>query len=541
VEASTHGPTESERADPPRPPPPDLLRAWLAGSSGPATARLFQKLLALVFLDAWISLGVQLHVLVGSRGLLPAAPWLDAARAGGAGWADLPTVLWLGAGDDALTAGVVLGVALALAALAGVRPRTCFAASTVLYLGYVVVGRTFLSFQWDNLLLECGLLAMLLPADRRAPWVHWLFRLLLFKLYFESGIAKWQSHLGDWQDGSAMTFYYETAPLPAWPGWYAHALPAWWHHLESRVTLVLELAVPFAFFGPRRARLAAAAALTAFQVVNLATANYGFFVHLALALHVFLLDDADVQWAGAKARAAWARLRRALPVAPPAPAPVAAVPAPAPVPAPVPVPAPARAPVPGPAAVPVPRWVGTAAAALFASAYLSVSLVEALASFAPSLKLPDRVESLRDVWDPFRLVNTYHLFGSITRDRIEPELQTLDAAGAWTAHDFRHKPGDPARAPDFVAPHQPRVDFQLWFYGLSFRGGMPAWVRALLDRACSAPEVIDGLFVAPLPPHPAAVRLAFWRYTFTTPDERRTTAAWWKRTLAATLPPSRCR
>ena len=83
-----------------------------------------------------------------------------------------------------------------MAALVGLWPRVCFALSTALYLSYATVGRDFLSFQWDNLLLECGLLAAFLPAGRRAspaPLVHLLFRLVLFKLYFESGIAKWQS------------------------------------------------------------------------------------------------------------------------------------------------------------------------------------------------------------------------------------------------------------------------------------------------------------------------------------------------------------
>src|SRR5256885_10492323 len=99
-------------------------------------------------------------------------------------------------------------------------------------------------------------------------FAHLLLRVLTFKLYFESGIAKWQSPLHDWHDGSAMTYYYETAPLPAALAFYAHHLPVWWHHLESRATLVLELVVPFAAFGPRPARLLALAALTRFQVVN---------------------------------------------------------------------------------------------------------------------------------------------------------------------------------------------------------------------------------------------------------------------------------
>jgi hypothetical protein len=267
---------------------------WTFGS-GSAVAALFGMLFALVSLVAWLSLGVQVRRLIGSHGLLPLADFIEAAReAGVARWTRLPTIFLWTQSDGALVAGIAVGVGLSLAALLGLRRRLCVGLSTVLYLSYVVAGRVFLGFQWDNLLLECGLLAVFLPTTRRAPVAHFLFRALLFKLYFESGLAKWQSPLGDWQDGSAMTYYYETAPLPTALAFYAHNLPTWWHHLESRATLVLELVVPFAIFGPRRARLATAAALTGFQAVNALTANYGFFCYLATALHVFLLDDGDL-------------------------------------------------------------------------------------------------------------------------------------------------------------------------------------------------------------------------------------------------------
>src|SRR5262249_42193447 len=162
---------------------------------------------------------------------------------------------------------------------------------------YATVGADFLAFQWDNLLVECLLLGALLPVDRPAPFLHFAMRVLLFKLYFESGIAKWQSHLHDWHDGSAMRFYYETAPLPAALGYYAHQLPAAWHTLESWGALLLELGVPFLIWAPLRSlRLLAFAAFTAFQLVTTATANYGFFTYLSLTLHLFLLSDADVLW-----------------------------------------------------------------------------------------------------------------------------------------------------------------------------------------------------------------------------------------------------
>jgi len=469
--------------------------------SGPAVAILFHRLLAAIFLIAWASLGAQVDVLVGSRGLLPAAPFLATAAVQGLGGAQLPTIFWLGAGDTALHAGIWVGAALSVAALLGVRPRLCTALATGLYLSYATICRTFLSFQWDNLLLECGLLASLLPTDRPARWAHGLFRVLLFKLYFESGIAKWQSYLGDWQDGSAMAFYYETSPLPAWPAWYAHHLPAGWHHLESWATLLIELVVPLFIFGPRPLKLLCFALFTGFQLANLVTSNYGFFVYLTLALHVFLLTDRDV------ARVVLRLLLR---------------------------PRSARL---LPDVAPRVRAVRRGAAAAIVAVFCSVSVLDAMASFVPLPDIQRLVAPLAALYEPWRMINTYHLFGHITRERIEPEFQ-LEVDGYWEAFDLRHKPGDPQRPPDFVAPHQPRLDFQLWFYGLSFQRGMPPYVRALLERLCSDPAAVQDLFRAPLPPSPQAVRIAFWRYRFSSRDEA---TAWWTRDLLGTTQQVRCR
>jgi hypothetical protein len=171
-----------------------------------------------------------------------------------------------------------------------------------------------------------------------------------------------------------------------------------------------------------------------------------------------------------------------------------------------------------------------------------VSLIDALYQFTEPGRALSAAAPLLELDQRLRLVNSYHLFASITRERIEPELQTLAAGdpaahedddAAWTAHDLRHKPGDPRRAPDFVAPHQPRVDFQLWFYGLAFRRREPTYVSALLGKMCEDPAAVQPLFRAPLPPHPSAVRIVYWQYRFSTDAQRRASAAWWQRARLA--------
>ena len=476
-------------------------RGWTfdpAATSGPVIARAFHRVLAAIFCVAWLSLGWQVDVLIGSRGLLPAAAYLDAARAAGAGVGVLPTLFWLDASDAVLHAGIWLGGALSLAALFGVAPRLCTGLATLLYLSYATAARSFLSFQWDNLLLECGALAVFLPTDRPVSWIHLLFRVLLFKLYWESGLAKWQSYLGDWQDGSAMTFYYETAPLPVWAAWYAHHLPVWWHHLESRAMLVVELVLPVLAFGPRTARLALLVVLSGFQAINLATANYGFFVYLALALHLFLLTDADLS-------RILARIPRWRPLA---------------------------------IAVPRERWrrLRVAGAVVITTLYLGLSLVDGLLTFMPMPPALERtLARTAAAAQPWRLVNSYHLFAQITRERIEPRFE-VESNGQWHRLELWHKPGDPARAPDLVAPHQPRVDFQLWFYGLSFQSGTPAYVSTLLDRLCRDPAAVQPLFATPLPDRPTAVRIAFERYRFSEWG----TGAWWTTSPVAETRAVRC-
>jgi hypothetical protein len=441
---------------------------------------LFLRLLGAVFVLAFASLAVQARVLWGSRGLLPACP--VPIEAG-------PTVFRWWCSDATLVGTAWVGALFGAGLACLVAPRWCLLVCWMLYLSYVSVGQEFLSFQWDNLLLESAFFSLFVTpgglAGRRAPPPHpigvFLMQWLLFRLMVESGAAKLLTGDPTWRDLSAMATYYETAPLPTWVGWWMHQLPMGLHRLSSALTFVVELVVPLGIWGPRRLRRAAVAGMLAFQVFVVLTANYGFFNYLSAALCLWALDDHDLGGAEVTVRRA--------------------------------------------------SWPATAALALAALVLVPVSLVP----FLPFLPVPRRVAEIAlpiDQWlDRWRSVNAYHLFATMTLVRREPIVEGTTDGTTWHPYVFRYKPGPVDRPPPFVAPYQPRVDFQLWFLFLGRRRA--AYAETLLERLLHDPDAVASLFVenpfvdAP----PAAIRIAVYRYRFSDRATRARTGAWWTREL----------
>lgn len=444
----------------------------------------FVRVLGVIFVIAFWSLGSQVLVLYGERGLLPACP--VAAQA-------LVTVFRFHCSDGLLWWGTVVGAGSGVVLALGFLPRWSLVACWLLYASYVRGGQEFLSFQWDNLLLESAFFALFVtPGGWRLrdggpphPLGVFLMQWLLFRLYVESGLAKLL--LGDptWRDLTAMATYWETAPLPTWPGWYAHQLPMWLQRTSSVLTLVVELGVPWFIWRPRRLRLLVFATMAAFQVVVMATANYGFFNYLALALCLWVLDDGDLAWLPGGAGATAEPDRQAITMVP-----------------------------------------------VFATAALvALSLVPFLPLVPPLRPLARALLPVRAVLDEIRSVNAYHLFAQMTLVRREAVIEGSDDGSDWRSYELRYQPGDVDRAPPFVAPHQPRVDFQMWF--LLLRRGLAPWFHTLLDRVQHDPAVVAPLFARnPFPDAPPRlVRVAVYRYRFTDAATRARTGAWWSREL----------
>src|SRR5438132_1682821 len=64
---------------------------------------------------------------------------------------------------------------------------------------------------------------------------------------------------------------------------------------------------------------------------------------------------------------------------------------------------------------------------------------------------------------PLHVVNTYGLFAVMTTERPEIIVEGSNDGQTWVEYEFRYKPGDVRQPPAWAAPHQPRLDWQLWF------------------------------------------------------------------------------
>ncbi len=494
-------------------------------SPGFAAGRwLFLRGMAVVYGIAFASLGSQILGLVGSGGISPAAMFLDAVHAqlGSAGALLYPTLAWFDPGDGFLTGLCVAGMASAGLLLVGIAPRVSAFACWALYFSLAVAGQVFLQFQWDVLLLEAGFLTIFfappgylrpLPDDAEPPrLVRWLLWLLAFRLMFMSGVVKLAAGDPNWWNLSALSFHYQTQCLPTPAAWYAHRLPLWFHQASAFVMFSIEIGAPLLFFTPRRLRHLGAFLLVGLQAIIILTGNFAFFNWLSIMLCLILLDDGVTK----KLIPRFLTRRLGKPAAPPAQGrPGTAV---------------------GLSALR--RLHGAVGIGAF-SLMLLLNFNQVAGLVLPRSWWPATVASISAWASHYHVVNGYGLFRVMTTKRPEIVLEgSLDRTN-WTPYEFRYKPGGVSRPLPWVAPHQPRLDWQMWFAALgNYREN--GWLVNLAIRLMEgSPEVIGLLDGNPFPDRPPVfVRALLYEYRYATPAEREATGATWVRTLNSTyLPP----
>jgi lipase maturation factor 1 len=125
------------------------------------------------------------------------------------------------------------------------------------------------------------------------------------------------------------------------------------------------------------------------------------------------------------------------------------------------------------------------------------------------------------------IVNPYGLFAVMTTERPEITIEGSRDGSNWREYVFKYKLGPLERAPLWNMPHQPRLDWQMWFAALDNVAGQP-WFASLLQRLLEGSPEVLGLLksdsFADKPPK--YVQALIYDYRFATPIERSATAAW---------------
>jgi lipase maturation factor len=457
---------------------------------------LLERGLAAIYLVAFIVAWRQFPALCGERGLEPAPRFIRLVPR----FLDAPTVFrWLGYSDRKLRALSGLGIAISAALLLGVPqaaplPITMLA-WFVLWAGYqsiVNIGGSFYSFGWETLLLEAGFLAIFLGNAAIAPpiLVLFAFRWLAFRVEFGAGLIKLR---GDrcWRELRCMDYHHETQPMPNPLSWLFHRLPARLHRAEVLGNFAAQLVLPFGLFLPQPFATVAAILMIVTQLYLVVSGNYAWLNWATIVVMTAAIGDGVLE--------ATARLvNPAFSLA-------------------------------APAFEATPAWL--------TGLVLLLALVIVVLSWFPVRNLLSPNQAMNASFDPFRLVNTYGAFGSVSRNRDEVIVEGTDAteieAGtAWREYEFKGKPGDVRRLPPQFAPYHLRLDWLMWFLPLSSRYGERWFVPFLVKLLEGDGPTLALLRSNPFPDRPPRfVRARLYRYRFTTVKERRETGAWWARTL----------
>jgi Lipase maturation factor len=467
---------------------------------------LFQRGLAAIYLVAFLSALNQFKPLLGEKGMLPVPEFLERV-----GFGDCPSVFHARYSDRFFTAIALLGVALSGVALLGLSERgplwLSVATWLVLwaaYLSIVNVGQHFYSFGWESMLLEAGFFAAFLGPAKMAPSLvpFLLLRWMLFRVEFGAGLIKLR-HDRCWRELTCLYYHYETQPLPNPLSWYFHRLPKRLHRLSVVFSHFVQVVVPFGFLAPQPIAWIAGGLAMFHQFWLIVSGNYSWLNWLTVVLAVTTLSDAALAHVSLHATAAAS------------------------------------------AVVPRPAFYDP-----FALVLVGVTLA---LSVAPISNLFSRRQLMNFNYNPLHLVNTYGAFGSVSKERYEVVLEGTEAAAVtptteWREYELKGKPGDPRRRPRQVAPYHLRLDWLMWFLPFSAKAtrrgvvtlGYEPWFLRLSRKLLEAdPATLRLLRRDPFAGRrPRFVRARYYRYEYTTWQERKQTGAWWRRTaIGDYLPP----
>lgn len=439
--------------------------------------------LGLVLFAAFASIGWQASGLMGPTGIAPATQQLASFREH-LGWLAFvvhPTLLWVSAKNDVLTAHAVVGLSCAVLITANIHPRWALATAAVVLASFANAAPLFSdSDSLDGLTIEATILgALVAPAGARPglgrhdppPTALWFLPLWLwFRLYLESGVAKLRS--GGWLDAHVLDRYFETVPAPTWFGYQLQQLP---HaaHVATTFTIFAETIVPIVALLVPRTRVYAFVIATLLQIGIVATGNFGYLNHLSIVLGFPLLADGPLK-----------RLRLAI--------------------------------RPGYALRSPRQWLHPV---------LAAGLV------ALSLPIPQFTRARR-VFARYGVCNDFAFFASIPRGHSQIEVEGSTDGETWIVYPLRWAPQRVDERPRTFAPYYPRLDLALWVCGFGRKIDdcpiAPGLAHGLLR---GEPAVLSLFRSNPFPlGQPHFIRFARYEYRFIDAP-----GLWWVRKRVETV------
>ncbi len=433
------------------------------------TRRLFLRLLGLVYLIAFLSFFVQIPGLIGEHGLLPVGEYLANAKAalGNSAYLHLPTLAWISPSTSFLGFLSILGAAASLLAVIGIQLTPVFFLLWMLYLSLFYAGQTFMSFQWDIFLLEAGFLAIFFAPTRFGD------------KHDAPHLVVWLYRVLVFRLMFSSGFVKLASGDPTWRNLSALDYHYWTQPLPNTISWFVHqlpgwadrLSILF-MFGVQLV-------LPFFIFAPRRLRFFAAFGFIALELAIGLTGNYtffNLLTISCVILLFDDQFFRRLPK----------------------------------------KIPDVASHAQRRAAQMLTAVIVFLLLFHIPTSL--------------RIVNSYGLFAVMTTERHEIILQGSNDGETWLDYEFTYKPGDVHRAPGFVAPHQPRLDWQMWFAALSSYEQNPWFVHLAEALLRGTPEVTDLLATNPFAGDPPTyVRAALFDYRFTTAQERQETGAWWAR------------
>lgn len=480
---------------------------------------------------------------------------------------------------------IVLGLIASSLICLGYYSSILYIICFICYINILSIGQVFLSFQWDTLLMEVGFICIFASPifynnDSKTSTksiLNWTFRFLAFKLLFLSGIVKLQSKCPTWSNLTALEYHYATQPLPTPIAYYAHNLPPFVNRLSVAATLIIEISLSLLLLAPsHQVRVIGASVQIFLQALIMITGNYAFFNILTIALMVvvmiperknetifpkslhfalvagliifscyfmikFTAIDGLSWWQGSWITTAVAYKdieNYMLPIC------LFAV------------------------SLTITNIIGTAFLHIWNESlrrtafynkiynitmqliFLIIAFIIIIMSCRPLRAVADVeryflsditkiVNTISPIFENLHVFNGYGLFRSMTGvseksnlgefkdisivSRPEVIMEGLDEADEWIEIPFQYKPNLRNKPVVFVAPYQPRLDWQMWFLALGSYTHNP-WILHLIYKLLQPKpplEVLELLDWEKYPfrtKAPKAIRCTLWEFDFTRID-----------------------